>query len=267
MRGITMSESSNGVPLTVPSSTPTGPQQVQLDGGQAAPVWVANQTAAVGSSYGDGRSLFSVVGTPPGDSLDGGAHIMFGVADASVDQPSATLTFAGWTVAHGGMYWTPAASNGGTLTVTCGGSDAPTSNTGYFTFNVSGGAGTFSMPLIPNIPGSGTADLVVDASGTIQVSTSSVRFKDDVQPLEGDFSRMLELEPKAYTRRDTGDRGIGYLAEDLDALGLRDLVGYDPGGRPLTVDYKRLPVYLLELVKELRRSVDELRGQVRLASA
>ncbi|HKP75686.1 MAG TPA: hypothetical protein VJT67_09100 [Longimicrobiaceae bacterium] len=252
------------VALTVDSATPSGAEQVQLQGGDFVPLWVAPQNAAVGTSYGDGRSLFSVVGTPPGDSLDGGSHLMFGDASASSGTTSATLTFAGWTVVHGGMYWTPASSADGTLTLTCGGSDSPPANPAYFTFGMGSAGGTLSMPQLPNLPGSGsTADLVVSSSGTIEVSTSSARFKDEVQPLQGDFSRMLELEPKAYTRRDTGDRGIGYLAEDLDALGLRDLVGYDPAGRPLTVDYKRLPVYLLELVKELRRSVDELRGQLR----
>ncbi|MFL5541948.1 MAG: tail fiber domain-containing protein [Longimicrobiaceae bacterium] len=253
---------STPLPLQVPGPVPStlNPEQVQAQGGQGLPLWVSTQNVIIGPSYSDPRPLLGVVGTPPSDSMDTGSHIMFGNETAVSGNPSATLTFAGWTVVHGGMYWTPSSPSEGVLTMAFGGSDSAVGNPTFFTFSMDG---TFAMPQLPNLPGAGsTADLVVDSTGTVAVGTSSARFKENVEPLRGDFDRVLELEPRAFTRQADGGRGIGYLAEEVDALGLRDLVGYDPEGLPLTVDYKLLPVYLVELVKGLRRTVDELRGQV-----
>jgi len=253
---------STPLPLQVPEPVPStlNPEQVQVQGGQNLPLWLTTQNVIIGPSYSDPRPLLGVVGTPPSDSMDTGSHIMFGNETAVSGEPSATLTFAGWTVVHGGMYWTPSSPSEGVLTIAFGGSDSPAANPTFFTFGMDG---TFAMPRLPSLPGSGsTADLVVDSTGTVAVSTSSARFKENVEPLRDDFERLLELEPRAFTRRGSGERGIGYLAEEVDALGLRDLVGYDPEGRPLSVDYKLLPVYLVELVKGLRHTVDAMRGEV-----
>ena len=45
--------------------------------------------------------------------------------------------------------------------------------------------------------------------------------------------------------------------------GLHDLVGYDADGQPLNVQYKMLPVYLLELVRAQGGQLETLRAEVR----
>ena len=115
---------------------------------------------------------------------------------------------------------------------------------------------------LSGLPGSGTADLTVNSSGTVAPQTSSLRFKEDVQPLSDDFHKILALEPKSFRYKESGDRAIGYAAEDLDALGLDGLVGYDPEGQPLTINYKLLPIYLIEVVKEQQRTIRDLQDRV-----
>lgn len=117
--------------------------------------------------------------------------------------------------------------------------------------------GSVAVPSMPNLPASDTTDLVVDSYGNISPQTSSVRFKENVMPLADDFHKILALEPKAFNYRDSRQRTIGLIAEDVDSANLEGLVTYDGDGRPLSVQYKLIPLYLLELVKEQQRRLDE----------
>ena len=135
-------------------------------------------------------------------------------------------------------------------------------------------SGAMALPLLPNLPASGTADLTVDSQGNVTPQTSSARFKESIEPLRDDFEKLLLLQPRSFVYRDTGDRGIGYTAEEVAQAGLDNLVGFDSDGQPLSVHYKMLSVYLLELVRSqggqlaaLRAEVEGLKGHGRPAQA
>ncbi len=121
--------------------------------------------------------------------------------------------------------------------------------------------GGVQMPLLQQ-PSGGTVDLVIDGNGNVSPQNSSARFKEDIQPLQDDFHKVLLLEPRAFAYKDTGARGIGYTAEEVDAADLHNLVAYDDEGKPLGVHYKMLSIYLLELVKELRTTLTEVQAEV-----
>lgn len=123
-------------------------------------------------------------------------------------------------------------------------------------------SGGVQMPNLPNLPSSGTVDLVVDSSGNVTTQGSSVRFKEDLQPLQDDFHKVLLLDPKSFLYKETGVRGIGYTAEQVDQVGLTDLVAYGAEGEPMGVQYKMLPVYLLELLKEQQSALAEIRAEI-----
>lgn len=123
--------------------------------------------------------------------------------------------------------------------------------------------GSVAFPTMQNLPSTGTADLTINASGAVAPQTSSARFKENIEPLAADFERILALEPKAFCDVGTGDRGIGYVAEDVAALRLTDLVSVDGSGQPLSVHYKLIPIYLLELLKAQQRTIEMLRDDVR----
>ena len=121
--------------------------------------------------------------------------------------------------------------------------------------------GGIQMPHLQQ-PAGGTVDLVIDGNGNVTPQNSSARFKEDIQPLQDNFHKVLLLEPRAFAYKDTGARGIGYTAEEVDAADLHNLVAYDDEGKPLGVHYKMLSIYLLELLKELRATVDEVQAEV-----
>lgn len=121
--------------------------------------------------------------------------------------------------------------------------------------------GGIQMPHLQQ-PGGGTVDLVIDGNGNVSPQNSSARFKEDIRPLQDDFHKVLLLEPRAFAYKDTGARGIGYTAEEVDAADLHNLVAYDDEGKPLGVHYKMLSIYLLELLKEQRAALAEVQAEV-----
>jgi hypothetical protein len=121
--------------------------------------------------------------------------------------------------------------------------------------------GGIQMPHLQQ-PAGGTVDLVIDGSGNVSPQNSSVRFKEDVRPLCDDFSKVLLLEPKSFTYKGTGARGIGYTAEEVAAADLRELVAFDTDGQPLGVHYKMISIYLLELLKDQQAALAEVRAEI-----
>ncbi len=91
---------------------------------------------------------------------------------------------------------------------------------------------------------------------------SSRRYKKNITPLDADFHKILDLEPKKFQMREgfgEPDKwAFGYIAEDLDDLGLKWLCNYDKEKRPDGVKYKKIAMYVLEVVKEQQSSIREL---------
>lgn len=100
------------------------------------------------------------------------------------------------------------------------------------------------------------ANTVIGTDGLISRSTSSRRYKTDEELVDVDPAAVLALEGKTWRDRgevetdpDTENRYVGFIAEDLDDLGLTEFVVYDDEGRPDAISYDRLSVALLALAK------------------
>ncbi|ARI81762.1 tail fiber domain-containing protein [Microcystis aeruginosa] len=95
---------------------------------------------------------------------------------------------------------------------------------------------------------------------------SSERYKQNIMPLEDDFQKILSLEPKAYQMKEGhGNKDkwqFGYIAEELDQLGLKSLVVYDQSGRPDGIQYKKMCIYLNEVLKHQQNYLERLENKV-----
>lgn len=90
---------------------------------------------------------------------------------------------------------------------------------------------------------------------------STARGKENIQPLDADCYRLLQAQPVTFTDLTSKLTEIGYIAEDLDALGLTELVIYDEtpeGPIPGGVKYDVLPIYILEVVRSLIQRIEAL---------
>ena len=104
-------------------------------------------------------------------------------------------------------------------------------------------------------------DVQVASNGRFGFLASSKRYKENIAPLEDDFSKILAAQPVAFVWKESKESDIGLIAEDIDELGLRNLVIYDAEGRPESVRYKFLSLYLLEVLKDLDNSIKELKAE------
>jgi hypothetical protein len=96
---------------------------------------------------------------------------------------------------------------------------------------------------------------------------SSKRYKDNIKPFLTDFNLILKAEPKSYTDKATGDQNIGFIAEEFDEIGLKELVVYDEQGRPDSLNYDRVPIYLLEVIKDQRKEIADLKSRLEAIEA
>jgi len=56
------------------------------------------------------------------------------------------------------------------------------------------------------------------------------------------------------------------IAEEVDRA-IKDLVIYDKEGKPNSVKYDKVPLYLLEALKEQQKEIDNLKAQIKALQA
>jgi hypothetical protein len=120
--------------------------------------------------------------------------------------------------------------------------------------------------------GSGSTMVVVTTGSRVAYTTSSERFKEQIQYINttGWLDKVLAMQPITYkTSEDFTVEGepnetqIGFLAEDIYDIGggLEKAVVLDPLGDPFSLSYDRLTVFLTLAIKELKAEIDQLKGE------
>ena len=96
-------------------------------------------------------------------------------------------------------------------------------------------------------------------------AVSSRRYKENIAPLADDFEKLLSAEPKSYTMKGDTERRreIGYIAEDIDELGLTSLVHYTEDGLPDALKYEKMVLYLVEIAKSQKAEIESLNHKLK----
>jgi len=96
-----------------------------------------------------------------------------------------------------------------------------------------------------------------DVTGEIGYDNSSRRDKKESHPLIDDFGKIMQLQPRKYTRpADHNSWEIGYIAEEAKSLGLEHLIFFDENDDPDGINYRKLCLYLVEIVREHERKLN-----------
>ena len=90
--------------------------------------------------------------------------------------------------------------------------------------------------------------------------TSARKYKKDIVPLENCLDVISSMDPVVYTRKDTGDREIGLIADDLVLI--REEYVHTVKGEVEGVHYQRIVADLIGAVKELKVEVSVLRTTI-----
>lgn len=123
---------------------------------------------------------------------------------------------------------------------------------------------------VKSLEGSTSSAIQTQSTGRIIRSSSSLRYKTDVQPLTVDVDAVLALDPILYRRLplDGEDRDPtlypGFLAEDAARLGLHHWVAPDTAGRPDGFRYAEWVVALHTVARHQAQQIDALTTRVAL---
>jgi hypothetical protein len=111
----------------------------------------------------------------------------------------------------------------------------------------------------------GAANLVVDASGILYRSTSSLKYKENVQDAKHGLAELLRLRPVTYTSKSESDGSIvfgGLIAEEVDAVGLSEFVQYAEDGSPDALAYSNMVSLCIKAIQEQQATISELQTKV-----
>ena len=127
-----------------------------------------------------------------------------------------------------------------------------------------GAVGTHSNAYIAGINGVTVAagiGVIVDSNGHLGTSTSSARYKENIQPMDKASEAILALKPVTFRyKKELDPKGIpqfGLVAEQVEKVD-PELVAKDSDGKPYSVRYEAVNAMLLnEFLKEHRTVAEE----------
>jgi hypothetical protein len=131
-----------------------------------------------------------------------------------------------------------------------------------------GTVGTHRQTFIAGISGmtvAGGISVIIDNNGQLGTVTSSVRFKDEIKPMDKASEAILALEPVIFRyKHELDPDGIsqfGLVAEEVEKVN-PNLVAHDEQGKPYSVRYEAVNAMLLnEFLKE-HHKVERLESTV-----
>lgn len=120
--------------------------------------------------------------------------------------------------------------------------------------------------------GESTSPVVIDAGGRLWRGSSSLRYKTDVVDSRINPDAILELRPRAWRYKETGDsakrsRSHGFIAEEVAEAGLGQAVVYDDDGQPDALDYNAITAGLVQLCQKQQSQIDELKNNLAALAA
>lgn len=118
---------------------------------------------------------------------------------------------------------------------------------------------------IGNLAGSGVRTVTVDAQGTLSVSASDARLKENIQPMFYGMIELKQLRPVQYEWKDKERYGskpeYGLIAQEVARI-MPDMVTQNPVTGMMELDYVRMVPLLIKGFQELLGEVEQLRGRV-----
>jgi hypothetical protein len=145
-----------------------------------------------------------------------------------------------------------------------------TSNSGTLTIRGTSSAtkATASVLLTDGVASSSTTTGTLVVTGGVGISgqltcatlveTSSIAFKENVQPLTNALDVVMQLMGVTYDRKDNKRHESGLIAEEVFKFA-PELVSLDDNGKPYGIQYTKLGAYLVESIKTLKNEINELK--------
>ena len=110
--------------------------------------------------------------------------------------------------------------------------------------------------------GSG-ANVVVFSDGSMQRSTSSLKYKKNVENYTKGLAEVMQMRPVTYNSKNEKETQTfaGFIAEEIHDLGLAEFVQYAEDESPDALSYGNMVSLLVNAIQELKAEIDELKNK------
>jgi len=92
------------------------------------------------------------------------------------------------------------------------------------------------------------------------VETSTLRLKENVHRLEDQMQKVMQLQPVSFDWKDSGDRSIGLLAEEVQDI-YPEIVSVKDG-EAQGINYTKLTSVLIDAVKSMKFELDDIKNRI-----
>jgi len=107
--------------------------------------------------------------------------------------------------------------------------------------------------------------MVVLSDGQLCRSTSSLKYKKDVIDYDKGLNIINQIRPVYYkgkSEKDGNTQYAGLIAEEIDALGLKEFVQYASDGTPDALSYSNMVALAFKGIQELSAQIKELQTKI-----
>lgn len=129
--------------------------------------------------------------------------------------------------------------------------------------------GAFRAPDVYTSTTGSAANMVMSsASGILQRSTSSLRYKNSVTDATYGLAEVMQLRPVTYKGNNDGDTVFGgFIAEEVHDIGLSQFVQYDDQNRPDALAYGNMVSLLTKAMQEQQAVIEDLKARISVLEA
>jgi hypothetical protein len=125
------------------------------------------------------------------------------------------------------------------------------------------GAGTHYLAYFEKSTGTPVGSITHDNTNTAYNTSSDYRLKDNPQPLTGSGAFIDALKPKTWTWKESGDKGVGFIAHEVQEVSPGSVVGekdaVDAEGKP---KYQAMEYGSAEFIANIIAELQQLRARV-----
>ena len=114
------------------------------------------------------------------------------------------------------------------------------------------------------------ANTYIHSDGSLQRSTSSLKYKKNIQDATHGLKEVLQIRPITYESKNELENGKvfgGLIAEEIHDLGLTEFVQYAQDGTPDALAYGNMVSLLTKAIQEQQTIINDLKARIETLEA
>jgi len=117
---------------------------------------------------------------------------------------------------------------------------------------------------ITNSSTGSAANVYIDGNGRLFKSTSSLKYKQNIRDYNRSISELMQMRPVLFQSKgdDSGRDFAGFIAEEIDELGMTEFVQYDEEGKPDALNYANMTAILVKSIQDQQKQIQDQQKQI-----